>query len=84
MSESSGGSGALTGRSGPPDGHSGCRIREFAQWDRLMLEHEREYLSRYMAHLSPFLKDAASTDLMHDITDIDYLLQQMAPRVEVP
>jgi hypothetical protein len=49
-----------------------------------MLEHEREYLSRYMAHLSPFLKDAASTDLMHDITDIDYLLQQMAPRVEVP
>jgi hypothetical protein len=49
-----------------------------------MLEHEREYLSWYMASLSPFLKNPDTTDLMHDLTDLDYLLAQFEPRLKVP
>ena len=49
-----------------------------------MLEHEREYLSAYMASVAPFLKNPDTTDLMHDIQDIDYLLTQFEPRLKVP
>jgi hypothetical protein len=58
---------------------TGCRIREFARWDRRMLQHEREAISDYLARAGSYLADDGKADLMHDLTDIDYLLGQMPP-----
>lgn len=58
---------------------TGCRIKEFARWDRLMLEHERASISGYMSRAGAYLGDDGKADLMHDLTDIDYLLGQMPP-----
>lgn len=61
-----------------PEDHGGCRAREFIRWDRVMLQHEREHLSRSMA--APGLLSAALRDgIMHDLADIDYLLAQLPP-----
>jgi hypothetical protein len=63
--------------------HNGCRIKEFAQWPRLVLEHERAHISRCMA--GKMFKTKAEVDgLMHDLTDLDYLISQLPVRVEVP
>lgn len=75
------GSGGSTGLLGPSDGHGGCRIKQFARWNRVMLEHEREYLSKAMT-ASAFMGREEAEGILHDITDIDYLLQQFKPRVE--
>lgn len=64
------------------DGHSECRVREFARWNRVMLEHERAYLSRCMTG-SAFLQPGQAEGLLHDITDIDYLLQEHEKRIQV-
>lgn len=48
-----------------------------------MLEHEREHLSKAMtgsAFIQPWERDL----IIHDLTDIDYLLQQLPVRIEVP
>jgi hypothetical protein len=64
------------------DGHGACRIRDFARWDRRMLEHEREHLSRAMTGVA-FMQPEEADGLLHDITDIDYLLQYHPKRVQV-
>jgi hypothetical protein len=48
-----------------------------------MLEHERQYLSAVCANKAGLLLPSVVEGILHDITDIDYLLRQMAPRVEV-
>lgn len=58
---------------------TGCRIQQFARWDRLMLQHERAFLSDKMASASAFMGDAMRDGIMHDLTDIDYLLAQQPP-----
>lgn len=63
--------------------HGGCRIQEFARWPRVVLEHERSYLSKVMS-ASAFLDEGHKQDLMHDISDIDSILSQLPVRVEVP
>ena len=63
--------------------HGGCRIREFAMWPRLVLEHERSHISRAMT--GKMFKTQAEIDgLMHDLADLDHLLSQLPVRVEVP
>jgi hypothetical protein len=65
------------------DGHGSCRISQFARWNRVMLEHEREHLSYVMtgsALIQPWEREL----ILHDIADIDYLLSQFEPRVKVP
>lgn len=46
-----------------------------------MLEHERQHLSRAMAGRA-FLKPEEADGLLHDITDIDYLLSYHEKRVQ--
>ena len=48
-----------------------------------MLEHEREHLSKAMT-AGAFMMEWERELIVHDITDIDYLLQQFPARVEVP
>ena len=56
---------------------TGCRMPEFARWDRTMLQHEREAISGYLARAGSYLEDKSG--LMHDLSDIDYLLAQQPP-----
>jgi len=65
------------------DQHGGCRMTEFARWNRVMLEHEREHLSRAMTG-SSFMQQWERELIVHDLTDIDYLLTQFEPRVNTP
>lgn len=58
------------------DEHSGCRIQEFARWNRVTLEHEREYLSKVMAG-SAFIQPSEKFAVLHDITDIDFCLAEL-------
>lgn len=55
---------------------TGCRIREFARWDRTLLQHEREHLSRTMASMGAFVN---KNDIMHDLSDLDYCLAKLPP-----
>jgi hypothetical protein len=64
-------------------GHGSCRISEFARWNRIMLEHEREHLSQVMTS-SSFMMQWERDLIVHELTDIDYLLQQFEPRLKVP
>ena len=48
-----------------------------------MLEHEREHLSSVMTG-SAFMQDWERDLIVHDLTDIDYLLTQFEPRLKVP
>jgi hypothetical protein len=66
------------------DGHTGCRIQEFARWPRMMLEHEREYLSSVMANEGAFMGREAQAGILHDLTDIDWLLAELHPRIKTP
>jgi hypothetical protein len=66
------------------DKHNGCRIQEFARWDRRMLEHEREYLSSVMANEGAFMSKDMQAGILHDLIDIDYLLSKLHPRIETP
>jgi hypothetical protein len=66
----------------PDDGHRECRIREFVRWGRLELEHEYTYISRQMAG-SAFMSQELRDGLIHDLTDLSYLLAQLPPRIEV-
>jgi hypothetical protein len=61
------------------EGENGCRISEFARWDRRMLQHEREGISGYMSRAGAYLDDEARKGLLHDLSDIDYLLAQTPP-----
>lgn len=71
-----------TALSGPPGGHENCRANEFARWPRIVLEHEREHLSRVMDGAA-FLQSAEREATLHDITDIDWFLAFLEPRLEV-
>ena len=62
--------------------HNGCRIREFAMWPRLVLEHEREHISRCMAGRA-FKSQEEIDGLLHDLADIDAILTSLPPRVRV-
>jgi hypothetical protein len=48
-----------------------------------MLEHEREHLSTAMSGAA-FIQSWERDLIVHDITDIDYLLAQLPVRVETP
>lgn len=65
------------------DEHQGCRVSEFARWDRIVLEHEREHLSKCMTGAA-FMRPAESEAILHEISDIDYLLAQLPKRVKTP
>jgi hypothetical protein len=54
-----------------------CRAEEFGRWNRVMLMHEREYLSKTMATQKAFLKQEEVDAIMHDLTDIDQILAHM-------
>lgn len=69
--------------SGPFRGHEDCRLREFVRWSRVMLEHEREHLSRVMRGKA-FLPAAEQEAVMHELTDIDWCLSHLEKRVSVP
>lgn len=58
---------------------SGCRVAEFARWNRTMLQHERLGISQIMASAAGFIDDTTRDGLLHDLSDIDYLLAQMPP-----
>jgi hypothetical protein len=62
--------------------HNGCRIKEFACWPRLVLEHERAHISRAMAGRA-FKSQEEIDGLMHDLADLDWLLSQLPVRVKV-
>jgi hypothetical protein len=68
----------------PVDDHEDCRLRQFSLWNRVMLEHEREWISSCLASRG-FLTDEQYAGLVHDVTDIDWILS-MNPelRVKVP
>jgi hypothetical protein len=55
-------------------------MSEFVRWNRIMLEHEREHLSRSMLGKA-FMAPGEPEAVLHDITDIDYVLQQHPKRV---
>ena len=69
--------------SGTYAGHEECRLREFVRWPRIVLEHEREYLSRTMSGKA-FLAPDEVTSIMHDLADIDGALSQLPKRIETP
>jgi hypothetical protein len=52
---------------------------EFARWDRMLLQHEREGISGYLARAGAYLDDDARSGFMHDLSDIDYMLAQLEP-----
>jgi hypothetical protein len=56
------------------DGHSGCRLGQFARWPRVVLEHERAYLSRAVSSRAAFLTAGSKAGIMHDLSDIDRCL----------
>ena len=51
-----------------------CRAEEFSHYNRVMLQHEREFLSGVMATRAGYLSKADIDAIMHDLTDIDYFL----------
>ena len=57
------------------EGHETCRLREFLQWNRLFLEHEREHLSRAMSGAA-FISYEEQCLIVHDVSDIDWVLAQ--------
>lgn len=61
-------------------GHASCRIREFVRWPRIFLEHEREHISYEMVNGSAFMTEELKAGLMHDLSDVDYLLAQIPPK----
>jgi hypothetical protein len=65
------------------DEHSGCRIQQFARWNRVMLEHERQHLSRVMAYRTGFLNEEARVGILHDLADIDNCLLQFETRIKL-
>lgn len=62
--------------------HTNCRANEFCRWSRIMLEHERQHLSKHMS-ASAFMTAEESAATLHDITDIDCFLAALDPRVRV-
>jgi hypothetical protein len=68
----------------PADEHEDCRLRQFAMWNRVCLEHEREWISKCLASRG-FLTDEQYDGLVHDVTDIDWILSMNTElRVKVP
>jgi hypothetical protein len=57
----------------PADEHRDCRLRQFSLWNRVLLEHERAFISKTLAARG-FLSDEQYAGLVHDVTDIDWLL----------
>lgn len=62
--------------------HKRCRMAEFRRWNRVVLVHERESLSRYMGERRAFMSERELADTMHEITDIDWCLSQLGLRGE--
>lgn len=57
--------------------HKLCRQQEFRRWTRVVLEHEREHLSRSMVELKAVLSEDAKELTLHEITDIDVILAHL-------
>lgn len=69
----------------PADEHEDCRLRQFSLWNRVLLEHERQHISRALATAAGFMSEAEYADLVHDVTDIDWVLSMNSElRVKVP
>ena len=70
----------------PPEAqteHDRCRIAEFSRWPRVVLEHERSNISKYLANAGAYLDKVTVDGHMHDLSDIDACLAELAVRVEV-
>ena len=61
-------------------GHEECRLREFVRWPRIMMEHERDYLSRLMRGKA-FLKPGDTEAILHELADLDWCLSQLPKRI---
>lgn len=61
-------------------GHEGCRLREFQRWPRVVLEHEREFLSAEMGQSGAFIDDQERVRVLHDLQDLDHFLAQLPPK----
>jgi hypothetical protein len=59
-----------------------CRLDEFERWTRVVLEHEREHLSRYMGDAAAFMSRDEREATLHEITDIDWCLALLTARGE--
>jgi hypothetical protein len=57
--------------------HERCRLGEFLRWNRVMLEHERERLSRAMDQQRALLSEAEKRAILHEVTDIDWCLSML-------
>lgn len=66
------------------DGHEDCRLNTFWRWNRIMLEHERQYLSKIMATSTAFISQEDRESLVHDVADIDWCLRFHPQRVRTP
>lgn len=60
------------------EGHTSCRLAEFSRWPRVFLEHERQYLSTVLAEQGWCLKPGEANEILHEITDLDWLLSQIS------
>lgn len=68
---------------GGDDEHDSCRVQEFARWPRVVLEHEREFLSSVMATSVPFLDSGEKSAILHDLADIDACLAACEKKVKL-
>lgn len=61
--------------------HPGCRRAEFSRWTRVMLDHEREFISGVMAsaYTPPWERDL----LLRDLADIDACLAALDEPLKV-
>lgn len=59
------------------DDHKDCRLEEFARWPRMLLERERQHLSRVMAEASAFIDYTEQNLIVHDLSDIDWVLARI-------
>ena len=61
-------------------------MRQFARWTRVMLEHERAFISQTLDASAALLSPGKKDDLMHDLGDIDVCLANLDEplRVRVP
>ncbi len=58
-------------------------MAEFQRWPRIVLEHEREHISRALTGQA-FKKREETEGLMHDLLDIDACLSVLPVRVQTP
>jgi len=63
--------------------HAGCRLGQFARWTRVMLEHERSFISGEMARTAAFMPAWERDLLLHDLADIDRCLAALGEPLRV-